>query len=191
MLLGFIITPDILWAHAYKYVAPYFVAGYYYAKHKSNWIMSNKVGIVATILWFTLVPWYSKDSYIYTTGITIFRKDNIWNQLVIDGYRYLVGVVGVIAVIWIMKKLYAVVLSYEIPVVMIGEKLLEYMGKNSITFYILSTYLFAWILPAFTKNFTFNIFLTMIETVAVALLCDAVGKMIKCSKAISRWLIAS
>lgn len=192
MLVGFIVTPDILWAHAYKYVAPYFIAGYYYAKTEHNWIESNKVGAVAAIFWFALMPWYTIDSYIYTTGITIFRKDNVWSQLVIDGYRYVVGAVGVIAVIWIMKKLYLAVQSHEMPLVLMGMgKILEYMGRNSIAFYILSTYLFAWILPVFTKNLTFNFVLTLLETVVVALLCDAFGRLIKCSKVASRWLIAS
>lgn len=190
-MIGFIITPDILWAHAYKYVAPYFIAGYYYAKQKHNWIESNTVGIASAILWFILMPWYSKSSYIYTTGITIFRKENILVQLIIDGYRYLVGVAGVIAVIWILKKLYAVVLSCEMSWVLLGKSLIEYMGMNSITFYILSTYLFAWILPALTKNFSFNLILTLMETVIVALLCDFVGRLIKCSKTISKWLLAN
>lgn len=191
IMIGFIITPDILWTHAYKYVAPYFIAGYYYAKHKHNWIESNKVGIASAILWLILMPLYSKNTYIYTTGITIFRKENIGIQLLIDSYRYLVGAAGVISVSWILKKLYDAILSYVMPWTLLVKKFIEYMGRNSITFYILSTYLFAWILPLFTKEFSFNFVLTLIETVAVTLLCDAVGRLIKCSKILSRWLIAS
>lgn len=191
ILLGFIITPDTLWSHAYKYVAPYFIAGYYYAKRENNWLESNKAGIVATILWSILMRWYSKDSYIYTTGVTILKKESVLKQLVIDGYRYLVGAMGVIAIIWAIKKGYKMISLHESLGGCFMKELIEYLGMNSITFYILSTYLFAWILPALTKDFTFNFIVTLLETVAVALLCDAGGRLIKRSKAVSRWLIAS
>lgn len=191
-LMGaFIVTPDVLWSHAYKYVAPYFIGGYYYAKNQKKWLKSNVAGGVSTLLWAALMLFYSKDSYIYTTGITVFRKDNIWNQLGIDAYRYLVGIVGVIAVIWILKKLYAVIALRKEPWVTSGRSMIEYMGRNSITYYILSTYLFAWIMPEITRRFTFNIILMLVETFVVAVLCDVIGRVIKRFKHLSRWLIAN
>ena len=135
--------------------------------------------------------WYSKDSYIYTTGVTILKKESVLKQLVIDGYRYLVGAMGVIAITWAIKKGYKMISLHESLVGCFMKELIEYLGMNSITFYILSTYLFAWILPALTKDFTFNFIVTLLETVAVALLCDSGGRLIKRSKAVSRWLIAS
>lgn len=180
-----------MWSHAYKYVAPYFIGGYYYAKKQKKWLKSNVVGGVSTLFWAVLMLFYSKDSYIYTTGITVFRKENMWNQLGIDAYRYLVGIVGVIAVIWILKKLYAVIASREELWVTFGRGMVEYMGRNSITYYILSTYLFAWIMPEITKGFTFNIILMLVETFIVAVLCDGIGRVIKRFKHLSRWLIAN
>lgn len=192
LLMGtFIITPDVLWAHAYKYVAPYFIGGYYYAKKQKNWLKSNTVGGVSALLWLVLMLLYLKDSYIYTTGITIFGKGNIWNQIEIDVYRYSVGAVGIIAVIWGLEKLYAVITSHEVFWIACGQKMVEYMGKNSITYYILSTYLFAWIMPEITRNFTFSFALTLFETAIVALLCDSVGRLVKHFKLISKWLIAN
>lgn len=191
LMNAFILTPDMLWLHAYKFVAPYFIGGYYYAKKQKSWLKSNIVGGTSALLWAVLILFYSKDSYIYTTGLTVFRKDNIWNQLGIDAYRYLVGIVGVIAVIWILKKLYAVIASREESWVTSGRSMIEYMGRNSITYYILSTYLFAWIMPKITKNFTFNIISILVETFVVGVLCDVVGKIIKRFKHLSRWLIAN
>lgn len=115
----------------------------------------------------------------------------MWNQLGIDAYRYLVGIVGVIAVIWILKKLYAVIASREELWVTFGRGMVEYMGRNSITYYILSTYLFSWIMPEITKGFTFNIILMLVETFIVAVLCDGIGRVIKRFKHLSRWLIAN
>ena len=188
---AFIITPDVLWSHAYKYVALYFIGGYYYAKNQKRWLKSNVVGGVSTLLWAALMLFYSKDSYIYTTGITVFRKENIWNQLGIYAYRYLVGIVGVIAVIWILKKLYAVIASREESWVTFGRSMIEYMGRNSITYYILSTYLFAWIMPEITRGVTFNIILMLVETLVVAVLCDVIGRVMKRFKHLARWLIAN
>ena len=191
LMNAFILTPDMLWSHAYKFVAPYFIGGYYYAKKQKSWLKSNVVGGVSTLLWAVLMLFYSKDSYIYTTGITVFRKENMWNQLGIDAYRYLVGIVGVIAVIWILKKLYAVIASREESWVTSGRGMVEYMGRNSIIYYILSNYLFIWIMPEVTKVFTFNIILMLVETVIVSVLCDGIGRVIKRFKPLSRWLIAN
>lgn len=191
LMNAFILTPDMLWSHAYKFVAPYFIGGYYYAKKQKSWLKSNVVGGVSTLLWAVLMLFYSKDSYIYTTGITIFHKENVLNQLIIDAYRYLVGAAGVIASIHFLKKLFAMITKHEGVCIAFGKRLVEYMGRNSITFYILSTYLFAWILPEITKRITFNFVLTLLETTAVALLCDAVGKLLKRSRVVSKWLIAS
>lgn len=181
----------MLWSHAYKFVAPYFIGGYYYAKKQKSWLKSNIVVGTSALLWAVLILFYSKESYIYTTGITVFRKENMWNQLGIDAYRYLVGIVGVIAVIWILKKLYAVIVSRKEPWVTSGRSMFEYMGRNSITYYILSTYLFAWIMPEVTRGFTFNIILMLVETFVVAILCDMIGRIIKRFKHLSRWLIAN
>lgn len=149
------------------------------------------VGGVSTLFWAVLLLFYSKDSYIYTTGITVLRKENMWNQLGIDAYRYLVGIVGVIAVIWILKKLCAVIASREESWVTSGRGMVEYMGRNSIIYYILSNYLYIWIMPEITKGFTFNIILMLVETFIVAGLCDGIGRVIKRFKLLSRWLIAN
>lgn len=191
LVLMFMFTPDILSVHTYKFVAPYFIGGYYYAKRQHNWQKEDKVGVVSAILWGLLMLLYSKDTYIYTTGITVFHKTNIWKQVVVDCYRYLVGAAGVITVIWISKKAYALIEQHKAVRTNSGKRLIAYMGRNSIIYYILSNYLFLWILPEITKNFPFNLLLTLTETVIVALLCDAVGRLLKHSKAISRWLIAS
>ena len=58
---AFIVTPDVLWSHAYKYVAPYFISGYYYAKNQKKWLKSNMVGGTSALFWAVLMLFYSKD----------------------------------------------------------------------------------------------------------------------------------
>lgn len=143
------------------------------------------------LLWLSLMVFYSKDSYIYSTGFSIFRKSNIWRQIGIDIYRYLVGAVGIIAVTWSLKNLYTFIALHENSWMTFCRKKIEYMGRNSIIYYVLSTYLFAWIVPEITKKFTFNFALTLIETAIVTLLCDIVGRLIRHFRRISKWLIAT
>lgn len=187
----FLLTPDILWLHAYKFMIPFFVMGYYYAKRHASWLESNLIGVFSFIVWAILMMFYTKESYIYTTGITLLGKENLMNQVVIDGYRYVVGAFGVAAMVWFLKKIYTAFSLYDVSLLVSLEKMIEYMGRNSIIYYILSTYLFAWILPYTTNNFTFNLGLVFIETAVVAALCDILGRIIKRFKMAAKWLIAS
>ena len=111
--------------------------------------------------------------------------------MAIDGYRYLIGAVGVISVVWFTKKIYDVIARSKIPCMRMGKDGIEYMGRNSITYYILSTYLFIWVMPSITKGFSINYAVTLFETLLMVVLCSAIGRLIKCSKIISKWLIAS
>ena len=73
--------------------------------------------------------------------------------------------------------------------ILMWERVVEYIGKT------LSTFIFC--LPICVdiacgyKKITFNFMLTLIETVIVALLCDAVARLIKCSKIFAKWLTVS
>lgn len=191
LLCLFLIVPDILNTHTYKYVAPYFVSGFYYAKYKRKWLNHTGVGIISAVTWIVLLQLYSKNSFIYTTGITIINKEDALGQMAIDGYRYLIGAVGVISVVWFTKKIYDVIARSKIPCMRMGKDGIEYMGRNSITYYILSTYLFIWVMPSITKGFSINYAVTLFETILMVVLCSVIGRLIKCSKIISKWLIAS
>ncbi|MGF0021479.1 hypothetical protein [Acidaminococcus fermentans] len=106
-------------------------------------------------------------------------KEDVLNQFFIDFYRYLIGAVESITIIWSLKKIYTVAAEeFNFSLINSVRRLLEYMGRNSITYYILLTYLFAWILPEFTRNFTFNFFI-ILETIIVAGFCNVIGNLIK------------
>lgn len=48
---------------------------------------------------------YSKNTYIYTTGITLIGKQFVTEQIAVDIYRYIVGMAGVVSVVFWTKIL--------------------------------------------------------------------------------------
>ncbi len=183
------ITPDVLWLNCYKFMIPYFVIAFYYAKYGKEWLKNKYVGIISVLLWIVLMKFYSKDMYIYTTGVTIIGKTSVCSQLKIDIYRFVVGVFGIIAILFVTKMFYEKV---NIIKNTYWERILgiiEYMGINSIVFYILSTYLFTWVLPVVTSKFTLNYGVTFLETVVMIVVCAMISMGLKQSKILSRLII--
>lgn len=168
---------------------PFFVGGYYYAKTKACWLDKNIVGILSSVIWMILLAFYSKSTYIYTTGITVLGKPSIVTQVVIDLYRYLVGTVGTIAVAFWIKKMYYCLRYINQKSVNHAVSLLEKWGKDSLVYYILSTYLFVWIMPTVTKAFELNYFLVLLETIVVMALCDLIKRILFRFGIVSRFVI--
>lgn len=189
LLIVFLLTPDSFWFNAHKFMVPFFLGGYYYAKRKSKYLDNRYVGIAAIALWLLLMLNYSKDTYIYTTGISILGKDSMTYQMFVDLYRYLVGFAGVVAIVFLLKNLYRIILHRQNCVAAGVRKTIEYMGRDSLTFYILSTYLFVWVMPYLTQSFSLNYLIIIAETVIVSLMCFLVGSLIKRNSFLSRILI--
>ena len=157
---------------------PFFVLGFYLAKYCNCFRYRKLIFPVAFLLWGFLLNFYSKDTYIYTTGFTILGKSGInaiTTQLIIDLYRYAIGIVGVVSVACIMYLIYECVgivgvVSVACIMYLIYEcvgifkihgaiwiyKLIEHIGKDSIRYYVLSTYMFVWIVPNITYSLASN-----------------------------------
>lgn len=146
---------------------------------------------MSAIIWIVMLFFYSKDTYIYTTGITLLGKKSISKQIVIDMYRYAIGVTGVIAVIFWTKLIYCLInkYKYKYRYVQLFGKIFENLGANSLAYYILSTYFFAWIVPIVTESFQLNYFVVFIETVAVLILCSAMKNVLSKFEKVSYFII--
>ena len=57
-------------------------------------------------------------------------------------------------------------------------KILEKCGRDSLSFYILSTYLFVWIMPVLTAAFQLNYLVVLIETIVVMIICSMLKKIL-------------
>lgn len=172
--------------NAHKFMLPFFVAGFYYAKKEMSFLRNKWVGIIAFVAWVLLMGLYSKDAYIYTTGVSLIGKALISMQIGIDLYRYLVAFLGVITIIALLGAVYRYMTRFENMRILTT---IEYMGENSIVFYILSTYLFIWFMPAMTSEYHLNYLLTVAETIVVAVVCAGLSFLIRKNKIISKCVI--
>lgn len=178
LFIIFFVTPDVFWLNAYKFMLPFFVGGFYYAKTDSTWINKNKVGLVATFVWIILMCFYSKETYIYTTGITLLGKASAIEQIVVDIYRYIIGMTGIVVVTFWFKIVYHIMSNTSNKFTNFMIKILEKCGRDSLSFYILSTYLFVWIMPVLTAAFQLNYLVVLIETIAVMIICSMLKKIL-------------
>ena len=95
------LTPDVMMGDVYKYVIPYFAVGYALNKYNViNRIQSIRYGIILSCIffgssWVALLGLYNKKCFIYTSGISIlFSKYSLFEQFIIDIYRYSIGLFG-------------------------------------------------------------------------------------------------
>ena len=178
--------PNIFNFHLYSYMYPYFVVGYFYNKYEKKVQISKKmytyVCIVSTVLYTVLTFFYNRDSYIYTSRYSILGT-NWSNQLLIDIYRTVIGFVGSIFVISLLKLIYPFLSKYIIEPV-------AKLGVNSLGLYVLSGYIATYVLPPLTSGLTgVNYWVISLETVATIVFCYYFTELIKKSKIASFLLL--
>ena len=122
---------------------------------------------------------YSKNTYIYTTGITLIGKQFVTEQIAVDIYRYIVGMVGVVSVVFWTKILYRKVCGSSCKLMISMRKKFEKFGSDSLIYYILSTYLFVWLMPKVTAKFQLNYMIEAKYPVITGFLSQSVGIMQK------------
>lgn len=192
VILGlFFYTPDYYVLASYKYMFPYFMGGYLCGKYKSKFIESN-IGIIMMILWLVFLTQFSKESYIYTTGFTLLSRDNVIRQLYIDIYRYLVGFFGSLACIWIIIAVQGkcCIISDNIVANKVNS-ILRFLGKKSLSIYILSKYIYDRLLPQLTHDFSLNYLVVLLETTLVTVVCLIIAKLIELVPVADRLIIGS
>lgn len=168
---------------------PFFLGGFYYAKCGRNWFENRKMGLTATLLWGVLMLFYSKNTYIYTTGITLIGKQFVTEQIAVDIYRYIVGMAGVVSVVFWTKILYRKVCDSSCKFMISMRKNFEKFGNDSLIYYILSTYLFVWLMPNVTAKFQLNYITVFAETLIVIIMCLLIKIVLSKFGKMSRYLI--
>jgi fucose 4-O-acetylase-like acetyltransferase len=171
-IFGFILTffiPDVLNLHLYKFMYPFFVLAYFYSKNEdciTPWVSKQKASILLFVLGFvflTMIIFYSNDSYIYTSGYYVLNK-NIVRQFFIDIYRLLIGLVGSMLIILIIKISYNKINNTLFIAV-------SKIGTFSLGIYIISGYIVDWILTKLTYNIiSINYLLVFIETTVIIII---------------------
>ena len=175
-------VPDGLNLELYKFMYPYFVVGYLFnSKGFKNWIhpyLNYKLLIVLGVVFGILVSFYSYDSYIYTSGHSILRK-NALHQMCINLYRYIIGFVGsglIILFFYIVVNQWALKLS-----------LLTYIGRMTMGIYVIAGFI---PLPDVVNNIDHvNYWILMAETFYVIIASLILIQLIYKSNVLRRFLL--
>ncbi len=178
---------DFLNTAYWKFMFPYFVIGYLWnirgkdfeISQKTKWILM----FILLICYYGLIGYYNENCYIYTTGIQV----NSIDQLLIDLYRYTIGLVGAILLILIVNNIYGICDKY-IPNFV---NLLAYLGKISLTIYIVDILLNDYVIRVITKNYSLNYGIVILETLIVLSVCILIDYVIKKIPVARRILLGS
>ncbi len=181
-LIGFGLTfvvPDIVPnLQYYKFMYPFFVAGYYYVEHgyakMDKAINQYKTIEIILLAYLVMLYFWSYDAYIYTSGYTLLWRDNPLKQLSIDLYRTIIGFIGSILVIYIVKW----VIQTKIAKVYIFT-CLEEIGKESLGIYIISGRLVGRLLIDNLECFKVNYFNNILQAVIILFISYIITVLIK------------
>ena len=120
------------------YVYPYFVIGYLSNEFRILQNLTYKKIIQPTciVLWCILLIFYQKKHYIYISGLVgIIKKCGLCSlkeQIFIDAYRYLIGLVGCVSVIAVVRFLFEYLQRKGVE-----PKLLRSLGQHTLEIYIM------------------------------------------------------
>jgi hypothetical protein len=115
------------------FMYPYFVIGFYFARYREKLpVCVCKARYLSLILFPALLCFYEKKHYIYITGL--FSADYPFPEMcLIDGFRWLIGLVGSVFVLTVLELLFRNGFFEQII-----SPWLEKLGKKSLQIYALS-----------------------------------------------------
>lgn len=168
----------------YSFLYFYFLIGYFYKKYnledKLNKLFNIKTLIINTIIFILLLIPFSTNDYIYISGINIIGN---YKQLFIDLYRYLLGLLGSIELLLLIKLLLPKIKDN------LKDKLL-YLGKNTLGIYIISSIIHPYLLPIITKGLAnINYLFIFIESIIILIISIIIIELIKKNKFLSKYLL--
>lgn len=175
-----IMTPDLYFLSLAKFMYPYFIAGYYFNKkelYSNRVLLTNKKNyLFFGMIYLGLYSLFNRSSYVYVTGISIFGKNSlktIVEQLLIDGYRWIIGFVGCILFILFTRKCYEIILHRKLHSL---EKIFVAIGKKSLAIYAFSHYVNLFILSDI--DFAGNLMLWACQTIVIIGICYSIAVLI-------------
>lgn len=184
-LLTFII-PDVFGLHLYKFMYPFFIAGYLYNKEggisKLKTIYENNVVLLLmAVVYAVLLLFYNRDAYIYTTGYSLLCETPL-KQLGIDLYRCCIGFIGSAFVLLMIYRFFPVFNGAV-------KRTIGYLGANTLGIYIISNYLFSYVVARVTSNLPqINYAITVIEAVVVLTVSLSITSGLKKCKLLNQLL---
>lgn len=136
------------------FLYPFVTIGFYWKKYESYVNNIKKYGWITIVLFIAFIPFYNENSFIYTTGITLWNNDlPIWQHLLIDIYRYSIGLIG--------STMVAYLISFISNKFKLIDNIFSIFGKFSMQIYILQCFFFKFFSTLWNKltnNIINNIF---------------------------------
>ena len=140
--------------------------------HLSNLNIKVFICFLCVILFYILYMNFTKEDYIYTTGINILKMNQgrgvllDFHQISIDLYRYLIGFVGASTVL--------IIISIVLQIFQIKENSFIAtfpckIGQKTLGIYIISGYLLQLTLPYLPYREQFGLGIVTIEAVCLTL----------------------
>lgn len=117
------------------YVYPYFVIGYAINEFKffQNSIYRKVVQPIGAALWCVLLLFYQKKHYIYVSGLLgKIEEYGLMGQISIDIYRYIIGLVGCVAIIAIVRWMFD-----ELQGKGVKTGFIQMLGQHTLEIYIM------------------------------------------------------
>ncbi len=82
------------------FLLPFFAVGYYLPKLETN----NKIGLTTSLLFIAMLFFWKTDYTIWNIGANIFHEPS--KMIPIISFRFIIGLIGIIAVTWLLSKIY-------------------------------------------------------------------------------------
>ena len=186
----------LLFPNAYNnlYMYPYYVIGFYFAKYQKN--IPAKLAYVkyaALLLFPVMMFFFGKQHYIYTTGF--FGGTSLTNSIMIDLFRWGIGLIGSVFVAVLMELFYKFVVCKKPEFIL--WRGLSYIGQKSLQVYALSIIVLSVYLPAvylkvigwlpqidaffighmWIYNFIFTLVLAVVYAVGISLIIKLFEKL--------------
>ena len=164
------------------FMYPFFVLGFFINRDRLLTRIVNRRMWILIILWIILLLFHRKRDYIYTSGLSLLKSEYGFGiQLMIDIYRYIIGAVGSIAVLFILYIFWGYMKNFRI--LNIYNKIVHF-GTQTLGIYVLQRlfleHLTARIAKRFMQKIGFN-FLTanvLLFDIVITPVCGLIWLMI-------------
>lgn len=175
LVLTFFVPEVVFNMDKYKFMYPFFVAGYLVAKNQEiikdklaaigvKWMFVGSVASYAVLFLF-----WNYDSYIYTSGYASIGRSDLIHQIGIDCYRMVIGFAGSAVIILVVKLIYDFVHSKCADKRWINRLVNEvsHIGEESLGIYIISGHMVEIFLIGNLDKMSVNYLNNILQTIII------------------------
>lgn len=193
LFLGFFVTPDILNAHLYKYLFPFYLLGYH-GKHIIETTKFRNVLdvrkryinlLISGLLFFTMLAVFKKECYIYTSQFSCLDVVSPAKQIFNDTFRWAIGLIGCSFFCLVFNVVYDFFINYMKKF----RRVVIYIGCNTLGIYVIDDLINKYLLREITYSCKPSLLIVLVETVSIMMLCCFCTELIKKNSLLKKALL--